>query len=85
MDNFTEGLFNYCKNHEMEKSGYLIEPSCNDYPHVTKGDCSNAVNYKSVMDKMGLSKDEMKTLLTQLNDKRKLKLRVTLRRYYKDA
>ena len=69
---FKEGLFNYSKNHEMEKSGYLIEPSCNGYPRVTKGDCSNAVNSKSVMDKMRLSKDEMKTLLTQLIDKRKL-------------
>ena len=50
----------------MEKSGYLIEPSCNGYPHVAKGDCSNAVNSKSVMDKMRLSKYEMKTLLPQL-------------------
>ena len=65
--NFTEGLFNYFKNHEMEKCGYLIiEPSCNGYPHVTKGDCSNAVNSKSVMDKMGLSKHEMKQAKTEV-------------------
>ena len=29
--NFMEGLNNYCKNHGMEKCGYLIDPSCNGY------------------------------------------------------